>query len=158
VLHAEVALRWTVRDRGTAYLQVTESRLEEALDVTAPDTAVLTVRQHASTRGRFLVADAGVDESRGVTEETWRGDIRRDAGQLILRRGALAQEYQCRAHVEGGRDYVYCTPIAGFRGMPWNDPLPAYLRVPLIFPARTEKTSIRVDGDHQQQRVSFDPR
>lgn len=139
-------------------MQVTESRLEEALDVTALDTAVLTVRQHASTRGQFLAPDAGVDESRGAGEDTWRGEIRRDAGQLTLRRGASAQQYQCRAHVEGGTEYVYCTPTAGFRGMPWNDPLPAYLRVPLIFPTRTEKTSLRIDGDHQQQRVSFDPR
>ncbi|NOU30123.1 MAG: hypothetical protein HOO96_19650 [Polyangiaceae bacterium] len=158
MLRAQVALRWTVRDRGTAYVQVTESRLDEALDVTASATAVLTVRQRASTRGQYLVPDAAVDESRGAGDDTWRGEIRREAWQLTLRRDALAQEYQCAAQVEGGAEYVYCTPTSGFRGMPWSDPLPAYMRVPLVFPARADKASLRIDGDHQQQRVSFDTR
>ncbi len=141
-------------------MQVTESQLDLALDVSATPAAALTVRQRTGSRGRFLAPDAAADESRGAGEDTWRGELGPDAWQLTLRRGAATQEYQCSPHTEGDREYVYCTPKSGFEGMPWNDPLPAYMRVPLVLPARREATPprLRIDGDHRQQRVSFDPR
>lgn len=149
---------WRVFEPGVSWTENTTSNLRISLTVKADGRASLLVRGHRTIESSFRTADGSGDPERSSHEvdDRWSGRLRRgDPARLEIRERdedeAPAQVYRCARDDIGGSEIprVRCTPTIPNAGEPWEDPLPAYLRLPLVL-GRGQPVHTWISGEQGQ--------
>ena len=145
VTHAgRVDLAFTIHDRGVAHVTNLRYALDAELEVGPRRRATLRVRGTLDRSAAFMVPPGGVrDEGRAplAIDETHRGTVvQNDRDALVVEldpdaRG-VSHRWRCARTRErvGDRDraLLRCEGATPHTGLPWRDPLPAYLRAPMV--------------------------
>jgi len=113
---------------------------------------LLNLRLNVSSSGAAMLLVNGTSETQVIMPHkqmtrvhnsvigiSWVGKIKLEEAspRLDLRFKGFSQELQCVVSTKGAGErfghLLRCSPITRQKGFPWKDPLPPYLRVPLIF-------------------------
>lgn len=139
-----VELAFTIHDRGVAHVTSLRYALDAELEVGPDRRVTLRVRGTLDRTASFMVPPGGVrDEGRARLEidETHRGTVVQDDRDALVveldpdARG-VSHRWRCARTRErvGDRDraLLRCEGATPHTGLPWRDPLPAYLRAPMV--------------------------
>lgn len=164
VWRSEVELDWVVQDKGTSYVDRSKSRLWFELAVDENRSFVLRVHwepqvvgaggvelgPYSAQRGRSTVQGHAITDSwRGrITEVDRETRLHIDAGRKDL----ATLEFRCAWVRDDVVDYVHCAPMRAYEDAPSKDPLPSYLRTPLVF-VPEGRLMAHIHGDHRGQSV-----
>ncbi len=140
----QLALRSSIHDEGVAYIFTQEYELELQLELSRTGAVHLHVVGTAQSQGVTLDARARPSEPRtSAIDEEWAGtatQIGREISLHLERVGTgpstVSQDLRCGLEGTTGTSlpaFWRCEPTTHYEGMPWNDPVPAYLRVPFVF-------------------------
>jgi hypothetical protein len=173
VLHGQLDQTWHIRDPGVAYHQTSRSKLKLALETRAGGLVVLRARGQVETVGVFLDPSAKKTGAPGSPAPTpvnddWTGHWVRDGGDLVLRletrtgaSGSFVHDLRCVRATEtvSGKplDIVRCLPIQAFKGLPWNDAMPKYVRVPLVLSVNGDVHATISGGDGDPRSIVLAP-
>ena len=142
------------------------SRTKLDLDLTteADGRIVLNVVGEDESGGQFLAPGGRTDHSGPSSmSDRWTGRWVRVGADNLLRletRDGVAQAFahdlrcarEARTSLNGGDlDILRCDPVAAYHGLPWNDSLPEYVRVPLIFAFHGDVLAIINGGEEGSQ-------
>lgn len=144
-IHAgRVVLAFTIHDRGVAHVSNLHYALDAELEVGPDRRATLRVRGTLERTAAFLVPPGGLREegrARLEIDQTHRGTIVQDdrdafVVQLDPDARGVSHPWRCARTRErvGERDraLLRCEGATPHTGLPWRDPLPAYLRAPMV--------------------------
>lgn len=173
-MRGQLELTFSVDDRGVAYHSLSRQQLRLELTIARDGSASLRVRGTVERQGRFI-SPAGPSQSRPTlsranVDDRWVGRATRAHAVTRLKlalvtrdrdRDPLTFTLACKRTMEplsGARTpkrvaLQRCTPVTKYPDLPWNDPLPSYTRVPLVFAVRGD-VLVGVVADHEHAGVS----
>ena len=174
-MRGQLALTFTVDDPGVAYFGSSTQDLRLELTTSRDGSAILRVRGHVEHQGTFISPSASsqskTTRSEAAVDDRWEGRATYAHGVTTLKltlvtreldrdRDPLTFELACKRTMEALADapghrrgaLQRCTPVTNDTGHPWNDLLPRYARVPLVFAVRGD-VLVLVIADHDHATV-----
>jgi hypothetical protein len=135
----QLELHFTMREGGVGYHQSSEYKL--ALELTLTPAGSGTLKAHGVLRwsSAFLEPTGPARAQSDQVEINDTAKVERSGGRLRVRleQNRPEQIFECgreRVTVEEKSIAVLrCRPLTTYTGMPWSDPLPPWLRAPLVF-------------------------
>jgi hypothetical protein len=154
----ESTVSWRVYERGVSWTEHTTYALEIELRLGSADSGTLRVVGTRETTSAFLMdEDREPESSSDLVDHSWRVAVVEDAGDGIeldvLDDGDRVQAYRCRArsYPDKPAPVLVCAPQLAHDGLAWEDPLPAYLRLPLVL---THRGRVHVELAGEQGRAT----
>jgi hypothetical protein len=140
----QLELNFSVHDRGVGYHESNEYELAVDLMLPPAGPGTLKVRGTLEHKSMHLrPSDPHGTESRNFpVDDSLK--VERSGRELRVRglKPRQEQTFACarqRVPVDDKPTAVlWCRPTTRYTGLPWSDPLPHWLRVPLVFPVEGE--------------------
>lgn len=152
----ELVLRFDLEDRGVAYYQTSDYDLRVELDIARNGSVTLRAKGTCESRHTWLTSPPRSEARKPATiDDLWQGRFDKEHRLRLVKSVAskgVEHELRCtpeRAVVRGRSiGVVRCDAASHYSGLPWEDRVPDYLRVPLVLAARGSVRS-SVNGSHR---------
>ena len=158
VLSGESKVSWSVEEGGVSWTELSIYAVQTQLRVASDDTCTLVVVGTLDVSSSFYRdEDPRETEARYEVDDAWRCALIEDEADgfafVVLDDESEVQRYRCRSrqYPDKPAPALVCVPELSHDGWAWKDPLPGYLRLPLVL---THSGQIHAEVWGQQERAT----